>query len=157
MLLATDDSTKQTRAANRLASLNSHLTPTTMSQRPFITCHVLDTITGKPGANISVKLKLVTPSQATTAHWTATTNSDGRVPSWTSSADINDVVKSVKANLADGDQMVWSLTFDTESYFGKGNTFWPEVELRFAAKKEEEHYHVPLLLGPWSYTTYRGS
>ena len=53
--------------------------------------------------------------------------------------------------------MVWSLTFETEPYFGKGKTFWPEVELRFATKMEEMHYHVPLLLGPWSYTTYRGS
>ena len=53
--------------------------------------------------------------------------------------------------------MVWSLNFQTESYYGKGKTFWPEVELRFAAKVDEEHYHVPLLLGPWSFTTYRGS
>jgi 5-hydroxyisourate hydrolase len=128
-----------------------------MAARPFITCHVLDTITGKPGANIDVKLKLVSPAQLTAACWSATTNSDGRVPTWTSSADINEVVKSAKETLADGEQMVWSLTFATEAYFGKGNTFWPEVELRFAAKKEEEHYHVPLLLGPWSYTTYRGS
>ncbi|EGP92690.1 unnamed protein product [Zymoseptoria tritici ST99CH_1A5] len=128
-----------------------------MSSRPFITCHVLDTITGKPGPNIAVKLKLVSPAHLTTAHWNATTNSDGRVTGWTSPADINEVVKSAKGTLADGEQMVWSLTFETEAYFGKGNTFWPEVELRFAAKKEEEHYHVPLLLGPWSYTTYRGS
>lgn len=125
--------------------------------RPFITCHVLDTVSGKPGANISVKLKLVSPAHTTTAHWTATTNSDGRVPAWSSSTDMNALVEEVKTQLAGDEQMVWSLTFDTESYFGKGNTFWPEVELRFAAKKEEEHYHVPLLLGPWSYTTYRGS
>jgi len=70
---------------------------------------------------------------------------------------MNALVEQVKSQLKDDEQMIWSLTFDTESYFGKGNTFWPEVELRFAAKKEEEHYHVPLLLGPWSYTTYRGS
>ena len=128
-----------------------------MAERPFITCHVLDTVSGKPGANIAVKLKLVSPAQATSADWTAKTNDDGRVPAWTSSTEINDVVAKVKSELDADDQMVWSLTFDTESYFGKGKTFWPEVELRFAAKKGEEHYHVPLLLGPWSYTTYRGS
>lgn len=128
-----------------------------MADRPFITCHVLDTVTGKPGASISVKLKLVFPSQATTSHWTATTNSDGRVPSWNSSTDMNELVAKIKSELPEGEEMLWSLTFDTESYFGKGNTFWPEVELRFAAKKGEAHYHVPLLLGPWSYTTYRGS
>ena len=129
-----------------------------MAERPFITCHVLDTVSGKPGANIDVKLKLISPAQATNVDWTAKTNNDGRVPAWTSSStEINDVVAKVKSELGSDDQMVWSLTFDTESYFGKGKTFWPEVELRFAAKKEEEHYHVPLLLGPWSYTTYRGS
>ncbi|CAK4033678.1 hydroxyisourate hydrolase [Lecanosticta acicola] len=128
-----------------------------MSSRPFITCHVLDTVAGKPGANIDVKLKLISPSQATTAHWAATTNTDGRVAAWSSSVEINEIVKNVKERLGDGEEMVWSLTFDAEKYFGKGKTFWPEVELRFAAKKEEEHYHVPLLLGPWSYTTYRGS
>jgi 5-hydroxyisourate hydrolase len=131
--------------------------------RPFITTHVLDTVSGTPGANISVKLKLLSPSQATTSHWTATTNSDGRVASWESSTDLNALVEKIKSELQDGEdgveeeEMLWSLTFDTESYFGKGKTFWPEVELRFAAKREGEHYHVPLLLGPWSYTTYRGS
>ena len=50
-----------------------------------------------------------------------------------------------------------TLKWIAEEYFGKGKTFYPEVELKFAAKKTEEHYHVPLLLGPWSFTTYRGS
>lgn len=125
--------------------------------KPFITCHVLDTITGKPAADMDVKLKLVEPANVTTSHWTAKTNGDGRVSEWTSSTDINAVVADVKRDLGAGEQMVWSLTFATEPYFGRGKTFWPEVELRFAATKEEPHYHVPLLLGPWSYTTYRGS
>ena len=128
-----------------------------MAERPFITCHVLDTITGKPGAGIHVTLKLVSPAKAKTADWTAKTNADGRVPAWSSSADINDVVATIKADASVDDQMVWSLTFATEAYFGKGKTFWPEIELRFAAQMDQEHYHVPLLLGPWSYTTYRGS
>ncbi|KAI5367087.1 Putative hydroxyisourate hydrolase, transthyretin, thyroxine binding protein [Septoria linicola] len=128
-----------------------------MADRPFITCHVLNTITGKPGAGIDVKLKLISPEHATTSHWSAKTNEDGRVTAWSSSADINEVVKSAKAGLKQGDQLIWSLSFDTEAYYGKGNTFWPQVELRFAAEQSEEHYHVPLLLGPWSYTTYRGS
>lgn len=51
---------------------------------------------------------------------------------------------------------VWRLKFDTEGYYGKGKTFWPHVELMFRVEKGE-HYHVPLLLGPYSYTTYRGS
>jgi 5-hydroxyisourate hydrolase len=55
-----------------------------------------------------------------------------------------------------GENMIWSLRFQTGEYYGEGKTFWPEVELKFWVK-EGEHYHVPLLLGPWSYTTYRGS
>lgn len=57
--------------------------------------------------------------------------------------------------------MKWSLTFDTEEYFGnKGiKTFFPEVEVKFVVRQgmKEEHYHVPVLLGPFGYTTYRGS
>ena len=129
-----------------------------MAERPFITCHVLDTISGRPGAGIDVVLKLVSRSHlTTTGQWGAKTTRDGRVPAWTSGVDINEIVSKAKSEMGDGEQMLWSLTFNTEGYFGKGKTFWPEVELRFAAERDEEHYHVPLLLGPWSYTTYRGS
>ncbi|KAK0250300.1 hypothetical protein LTR91_020823 [Friedmanniomyces endolithicus] len=128
-----------------------------MAAKPFITCHVLDTVSGKPAADIAVKLELVYPANATATDWTAKTNDDGRVLAWTSNTDVNKLVASVKSKLDDDDQMIWKLTFDTGAYFGKDKTFWPEVELRFAARKAEEHYHVPLLLGPWSYTTYRGS
>ncbi|KAI7698151.1 hypothetical protein KC353_g17127 [Hortaea werneckii] len=156
------------------------------STRPFITCHVLDTVAGKPGIGIAVHLRLLSPlpsSANSSSHapetyaWKATTNSDGRVTDWEpsspspsaasssppdSAADLNAVVAQLKSELNSGkdeveDQMLFSLTFETEAYYGKGKTFWPEVELRFAAKKGEAHYHVPLLLGPWSYTTYRGS
>ncbi|KAI7226292.1 hypothetical protein KC330_g8867 [Hortaea werneckii] len=147
--------------------------------RPFITCHVLDTVAGKPGVGIAVHLRLLSPfpsstnssAQSAEAYvWNATTNSDGRVTNWEHSSpssssppdsaapELNAVVAQLKSDLTDSDaQMLFSLTFETEAYYGKGKTFWPEVELRFAAKKGEAHYHVPLLLGPWSYTTYRGS
>ena len=147
--------------------------------RPFITCHVLDTVAGKPGPGISVRLRLLSPlpSSGTSSHapeayvWKATTNADGRVTHWEPPAasspslpavDLNAVVAQLKSQLHSRkdeaeDQMLFSLTFETEAYYGKGKTFWPQVELRFAAKSGEGHYHVPLLLGPWSYTTYRGS
>jgi 5-hydroxyisourate hydrolase len=67
------------------------------------------------------------------------------------------IVEDLKKEVPAGEQTRWALTFATEAYFGKGKTFWPEVELKFAASKDEEHYHVPLLLSPWSFTTYRGS
>ncbi|KAI6914088.1 hypothetical protein KC318_g10216 [Hortaea werneckii] len=145
------------------------------SPRPFITCHVLDTVAGKPGVGIAVHLRLLSPFPSSTTSpaqsseayvWNATTNSDGRVTNWQTSsssppdsaADLNAAVAQLKSDLPDSeDQILFSLTFETEAYYGKGRTFWPEVELRFAAKKGEGHYHVPLLLGPWSYTTYRGS
>ena len=132
-----------------------------MADRPFITCHALDTTTGKPAADIAVSLKLLATGSHTGSNltWTATTNNDGRVTTWSNEQgkEVNAIVAAAKQDLSSGEQMVWSLTFDTGTYFGQGKTFWPEVELRFAAQKDEEHYHVPLLLGPWSYTTYRGS
>ncbi|RMZ03926.1 hypothetical protein D0860_06596 [Hortaea werneckii] len=151
------------------------------SPRPFITCHVLDTVAGKPGPGIAVHLRLLSPlpyptnSSSEPYLWTAKTNSDGRVTGWepsppsssssssppsSSSAEpteLNAVVAQLKRELNEEEQMLFSLTFETEKYYGKGKTFWPEVELRFAAQRGEAHYHVPLLLGPWSYTTYRGS
>lgn len=71
----------------------------------------------------------------------------------------------LKKERKEGDEpMVWSLRFKTEQYFGKGKTLFPEVEVKFfvdisAGGKEEGrgHVHVPLLLAPWGYTTYRGS
>ncbi|GAB1739908.1 hypothetical protein NU219Hw_g4839t1 [Hortaea werneckii] len=141
--------------------------------RPFITCHVLDTVAGKPGVGIAVHLRLLSPFPSSTnpsTHaagayvWNATTNSDGRVTQWepspnSAAEDLNAVVAQLKSDLGPDPeaQMLFSLTFETEAYYGKGKTFWPEVELRFAAKSGELHYHVPLLLGPWSFTTYRGS
>lgn len=149
---------------DRLSAVASHFqkqpTANMPSERPFITCHVLDTISGRPGPDIGVNLDLLSPKTNANAQWTARTNSDGRVTAWESSGDsLNNAVAEARKTVAanDGGQIIFRLTFDTEAYFGKGNTFWPEVELKFAAKVDEEHYHVPLLLGPWSYTTYRGS
>jgi 5-hydroxyisourate hydrolase len=55
----------------------------------------------------------------------------------------------------------YSLTFDTEKYFGDRGikTFFPEVTVQFVVREEQkgEHFHVPVLLGPFGYTTYRGS
>ncbi|KAK3714450.1 hypothetical protein LTR37_007756, partial [Vermiconidia calcicola] len=67
-----------------------------MAERPYITCHVLDTTTGKPAPGISVGLKLISPDDAPTSLWTAVTNSDGRVADWTDSTDINQIVESAK-------------------------------------------------------------
>ncbi|KAI9849897.1 MAG: hypothetical protein M1837_000111 [Sclerophora amabilis] len=121
-----------------------------------ITCHVLDTTTGRPAASLRVTLTLLQPSHGSPA-FTATTDADGRVKVWTKDADPS--VGEVLRTAGDGaSQTIWALKFDTGNYFGDGKTFFPEVEVRFFVKTGPgEHYHVPLLLGPWSYTTYRGS
>ncbi|KAF1825419.1 Hydroxyisourate hydrolase [Dissoconium aciculare CBS 342.82] len=129
------------------------------STKPFITCHVLDTSAGRPAAGIETKLRLVFPAEAATVSWSGVTDKDGRVTAWTAPAskELNDFVTDLKKNLFEDEQMVWALTFATEAYFGRGKAFWPEVELKFSASRDEDHYHVPLLLSPWSFTTYRGS
>ncbi|KAH7412203.1 hypothetical protein DE146DRAFT_602791 [Phaeosphaeria sp. MPI-PUGE-AT-0046c] len=135
-------------------------------KKPPITCHVLDTTIGKPGKDIPVKLTL-TPSSTTVSTaqhtFTSLTNSDGRVTAWTPASvapftppsSIEDVFRNTA-----GDQR-WSLTFDTEGYFeGRGvKTFFPEVEVKFVVREEQkgEHFHVPVLVGGFGYSTYRGS
>jgi len=109
-----------------------------------ITTHVLDTSLGKPGQGILIKLQ-----EPTADGWKTlgkgTTNSDGRV------ADLlaSDVI------LSPGTYRMW---FDTGSYFNKQKikSFYPEVGIQFTVF-DDSHYHVPLLLNPYGYSTYRGS
>ncbi|KAF2732471.1 Hydroxyisourate hydrolase [Polyplosphaeria fusca] len=133
----------------------------TTPARPPITCHVLDTTLGRPAPSIPVRLTLHTPPSSlssTPLLFTATTNSDGRVTNWTPSSPNSSSLEEVFK--AQGDQM-YSLMFDTEGYFGERGvkTFFPEVEVKFCVRGEAkgEHFHVPVLLGPFGYTTYRGS
>jgi 5-hydroxyisourate hydrolase len=123
-----------------------------MAARDPITCHVLDTVAGRPAANIAVSLKCTSDETV----FTATTNSDGRVANWTAAAGtkVEEVLSAAVST--QGGVSVWKLTFETGVYYGEGKTFWPQVDLSFYVN-EGEHYHVPLLLGPYSFTTYRGS
>jgi 5-hydroxyisourate hydrolase len=108
-----------------------------------ITTHVLDTSRGCPAAGVPVALE-----RAVDSGWQpvgrGTTDADGRVSDLLSSAP------------ADGR---YRLTFDTGTYFraiGEAG-FYPEVSVIFVVGHGEEHYHVPLLLSPFGYSTYRGS
>jgi len=144
-----------------LSSQLSHRIPTSyitkMAARDPITCHALDTTTGRPAANLSVQLScLSNPSII----FNCTTNSDGRISNWKNDTEkvsilIEKHCKEEKSGQPAGSS-VWQLKFDTGSYYGLDKTFWPFVELTFLVK-DGEHFHVPLLLGPYSYTTYRGS
>ena len=165
----------QSTPADRLTTITSHLTsanPSTAppkmapATRPPITCHILDTLTGLPAPNVPVTVTLLTPTPSTPISFTALTNSDGRVPGWTSSAPTTDM-QTLFESYEQSQDLKWVARFDVEEYFAKAGVkpFFPEVEIRFltqgfgpdARGEERGHWHVPLLLGPYSYTTYRGS
>lgn len=102
------------------------------------------------------------------------TNDDGRVAVWlpysasNASGDVpvytlDDVLGKAEAEAAatvEGDATppptTWTLRFDTDGYYGAGTAFFPEVAVTFRVAAGQ-HYHVPLLLNPFSYSTYRGS
>jgi 5-hydroxyisourate hydrolase len=108
-----------------------------------ITTHVLDTALGRPAAGVPVRLEHL---DDTTTHLLAeaSTDADGRVP-----ALGPDRVEAGH----------YRLVFDVAAYFAAtGQTgFFPEVVLTFALTDPAQHYHVPLLLSPFAYSTYRGS
>lgn len=109
-----------------------------------LTTHVLDTAVGKPGKDISIRLKhLVKGKWETMAQ--GITNADGRI------VDLLPANRSVKPGN-------YKMVFDTGNYFAANNTkgFYPEVEIIFTVF-DNGHYHVPLLINPFGYTTYRGS
>ncbi|KAH8785599.1 hydroxyisourate hydrolase [Diaporthe sp. PMI_573] len=139
-----------------------------------ITCHILDTTVGAPARNVRVRLQLTsdTPSNGGSGNkhpsglpivFESSTDDDGRVRTWLpySSPDTPGEVPLYTLEDVLGDitgPSRWTLRFDTEGYFaaqGK-ETFFPEVTVVFEVK-EGQHYHVPLLLAPFSYSTYRGS
>ncbi|EXF25678.1 5-hydroxyisourate hydrolase [Nesterenkonia sp. AN1] len=106
----------------------------------LITTHVLDTSTGTPAAGIQVTLR--GPQQQQIA--TGTTDADGRV------GDLG------PESLTPG---TYELVFATGEHFEARGVehFFPQVSLAFSVEAAAEHYHVPLLLSPFGYTTYRGS
>ncbi|MBS1533988.1 MAG: hydroxyisourate hydrolase [Bacteroidetes bacterium] len=109
-----------------------------------ITTHVLDTSVGVPGKNITIRLKrFYNGSWQTLAQ--GITNADGRIP---------DLLPPDRILKADTYQMV----FDTGAYYAdlKIQTFYPMVEIIFQTF-DDAHYHVPLLVNPFGYSTYRGS
>ncbi|CAA9956421.1 5-hydroxyisourate hydrolase [Pyrenophora teres f. maculata] len=139
-------------------------TPTT--PKPPITCHILDTTLGRPAPSIPVTLTLHNPSSTTSTttplKFTSTTNTDGRVTAWEPATPFSSLTLHDAYAAQEGDAS-FSLTFDTGAYFHQRGiaAFFPEVVVRFlvreAERKAGEHFHVPVLVGPFGYTTYRGS
>ena len=109
-----------------------------------VTTHILDIALGKPAAGITVVLYMG-ENDAWTEIARGSTNSDGRV---------SDLLK----NNITLTHSIHKLRFETKDYFDKHHvrTFYPFVEIIFDITANE-HYHVPLLLSPFGYSTYRGS
>ena len=100
-----------------------------------LSTHVLDTAKGMPAGGISVRLETLDGVQLAGGH----TDHDGRLTEWA-------------PPLAAG---VYRLVFDTQSYLGDAG-FYPEVVVTFRIA-DGTHHHVPLLISPFGYSTYRGS
>jgi len=108
-----------------------------------LTTHVLDAAAGRPAAGIDVLLE-----RRDGAGWaeiaSGTTDDDGRI------GDLG------PERLQTG---TYRLTFAVADYFAATGTptFYPEITVTFAVDADQQHYHVPVLLSPFAYSTYRGS
>jgi 5-hydroxyisourate hydrolase len=111
-----------------------------------ISTHVLDTARGKPAEDLPVRLERREASGSWLALASARTDQDGRCGQLLSKETV------LRAGL-------YRLTFDTAAYFaaGKIDGLYPMVEITFQVRDGESHFHIPLLLSPNGYTTYRGS
>ena len=110
-----------------------------------ITTHVLDTSAGRPASGVPVVLE-IRRGEAWEPVGQGATDDDGR---------LRDLLPNGRG---DG-PATYRLRFDTAAYFrARGVTgFYPEVAIQFDVSDPSEHHHVPLLLSPFGYSTYRGS
>ncbi|SFR59653.1 hydroxyisourate hydrolase [Microbacterium azadirachtae] len=108
-----------------------------------VTTHILDTTLGRPAPGVAVVLE-ARVGDGWSGIGTGLTDADGRVK------------ELGPERLESG---AYRLRFDTAAYFAGIDTdaFFPEVVLTFLVDAEQAHYHVPLLLSPFAYSTYRGS
>lgn len=115
-----------------------------MAKSP-ITTHILDIALGKPAAGVNVSLSKK-GSDGFQALGSGITDNDGRI------ADLLPVTHKLE-------QGIYRLEFEVEEYFSKAArpSFYPHIVICFEIKAVDEHYHVPLLLSPFGYSTYRGS
>jgi 5-hydroxyisourate hydrolase len=115
-----------------------------------ISCHVLDTALGKPAAGIEVHLECLAGSSPDDPNaWRtlgrAQTNADGRAVGLEATG-----TRELGRH---------RMTFETEAYFHRSGQaiFYPRVRVEFNVASPGDSYHVPLLLSPFGYSTYRGS
>ncbi|GGS54882.1 5-hydroxyisourate hydrolase [Planobispora rosea] len=106
-----------------------------------LSTHVLDAALGRPAAGVAVRLESGSGADGGAVAAEGRTDADGRLSGWSPGAGVH------------------RLVFGTGAYFAeRGVTaFYPEVVITFTIDDPDEHYHVPLLLNPFAYSTYRGS
>jgi 5-hydroxyisourate hydrolase len=132
--------------SRRILAVHRHLSPA-MNYKSPVTSHVLDTSLGRPAADVRVELQHFQDGGWVCVN-TGATNSDGRVASHL-------VPESVSFQAG-----TYRMVFHTKDYFeatGVSEYFYPEVTIAFVVKDPTQHYHVPLLINPFGYSTYRGS
>ena len=109
-----------------------------------ITTHILDTSRGRPASAVPIRLEIV-EAQGVRELGQGKTDDDGRL----------------KDLLGDAELVAgrYRIIFDTGAYFAACGVegFYPEVTIDFEVRDGTQHYHVPLLLNPFGYSTYRGS
>ncbi len=110
-----------------------------------ISTHILDTARGMPARGVRVTLQRSVGADAWDDLAMGSTNADGRIPDFVP----KDVILS---------KGIYRMRFDVSAYFSEHKTksFYPYIEVVFELVADG-HYHVPLLLSPWGYSTYRGS
>lgn len=110
-----------------------------------ITTHVLDTALGAPAQGLSIRLDRVLDDGALELVAQGVTNEDGRLPGLMQPGELQ--------------AGMFQMTFSTGPYFEAAGRdhFYPRVDVRFVIRRPEQHYHVPLLLSPFGFSTYRGS
>lgn len=110
-----------------------------------ITSHVLDTALGRPAVGLRVRLDVLDGDGHSQRVAERNTNEQGRITDFL-------VAGALQAR-------TYRLTFDTGDYFaGSGRPqFYPQVDVVFTVSAVDEHHHIPLLLSPFGYSTYRGT
>lgn len=124
----------------------------TEDAKGFLTCHVLDTANGCPANKMRIMLHRVSPENSAGFVAEYITNEDGRLDKGPALEGGKDFIVGT-----------YVFTFFVADYFAaKGNyftgtPFLDEIPIRFGIDNPDDHYHVPLLVSPWSFSTYRGS
>jgi len=110
-----------------------------------LTTHVLDTASGSPASGLLIRLEKSVNGEFE-GLGEGTTNADGRLD-------------SPLLDAGDWGSGIYRIRFETGAYFAarKASCFYPYVEVVFEVRAPDEHHHVPLLLSPFGFSTYRGS